>query len=154
VPYTDDIIFIDPETLVPETFARAFHVDTATRVLIEGLPQPPSWDFDALPPGYFMPPVWADRSVPVRAIFFPTLRPDAPPSASALPIAEAAATLLPFSTTLDQTPGLALPVAARLTARAPCYALTTGNLDATASLIASLVAASDDTTTQPHSSGT
>jgi hypothetical protein len=141
-PYADDIVLIDPETLAPEPFRRAFHVDASTRALIEALPNAPVWDFDALPTGYFMPPVWADESAPVRAIFFPTLRPDAPPAASALGIAEGVTTLLPFSTTLDQTPALALPVAARLTAQATCYALTTGDLAATAALVARLVGAS------------
>lgn len=139
MPHTDDIILIDPQSLAPETFRRAFHVDTTTRALIEALPHPNAWDFDALPPGYFMPPQWADKSAPVRAIFFPTLHPQEPPSATALTIADAVTTLLPFSTTLDQAPAFALPTAARLTERAACYALTTGDLAKTADLIARTV---------------
>ena len=33
-----------------------------------------------LPPGYFMPPQWADKPAPVRVIFIPTLYPQEPPS--------------------------------------------------------------------------
>ena len=139
LPYADDILLIDPDTLAPETFRRAFHVDAATRALIEALPQPPAWDFDALPPGYFMPPAWADAPVPVRAIVFPTLRPGEPSAASVLPLPEAVTMLLSFSGTLDRAPSLALPVAARLVARATCYALMIGDLDATADLVMRLL---------------
>jgi hypothetical protein len=140
VPYADDIILIDPQMLAPATFRRAFHVDDATHALVAALPDAPTWDFDALPPGYFMPPQWAETPAPVRAIFFPTLRPEEEPSAAALSITDAVTTLLPFSTTLDQKPTLALPVAARLTAQATCYALTTGDLAATAALIRRIIA--------------
>jgi hypothetical protein len=142
LPYTDDIVFLEPDTLVPETFPRAFHVDPPARVLVEALPEQPPWRFDGLPPGHATPARWATRGAPVRAVFFPTVHPGAAPEAGALSIADATAALLDVSATLDQAPELALAIAARLTAQAPCYALRSGDLAATAALVADLAARS------------
>lgn len=138
LPFADDVIVVDPDALAPRTFRRAFHVDRSTRALVEGLRHAPSWQSDGMPEGYFMPSQWAEATAPVRRVFFPTVRPGEAPAVSALSIAEAAATLLPFSGTLDQSPGLALSVAARLIGNATCYALRSGDLDATADLVASV----------------
>lgn len=135
-PLTDDLIFIGPDSLAPEPFQRAFHIDLSTLALIEGLPEGPSWQSDGLPPGYGLPTHWGKGRSPVGAIFFPTVHPNEAPAVTALSIAEATATLLPFSATLDQSPELALAVAARLTGRATCYVLRSGDLAATTDLVA------------------
>jgi hypothetical protein len=139
-PYTDDIILINPETLAPQTFRRAFHVDARTLALVERLPTCHPWEFDALPPGYLLPLSWAEDKIPVRTIFFPTLDPNATPRVRRLSMPDAAAALLPFSTTLERNPAFALRVTARLTRYAACYALTTGDLDGTAALVAQVTA--------------
>lgn len=138
-PFADDVALIEPTTLEPHTFRRAFHIDEKTRELIEGLDRTFPWQFDGLPPGYFLPPYWADHPAPVRFVFMPTLQPDAPPAATPLSVADAAIALLPFSQTLTETPSLALAVVARLTGQASCFRLSTGDLAATVRLVSTLV---------------
>ena len=140
LPITDDVIVIDPETLSPRTFGRAFHVDALTRALVAGLKHPPACDDDGLPPGHLLPGRWAEGHAPVRAIYFPTLNPGGAPSATRLSISQAAARLLPFSATLGSAPRLALRMASRLTASASCYALASGDLEATADLVSAEIA--------------
>lgn len=149
LPFADDIVFLEPDTLAPRTFRRAFHVDASTRALVEGLPQSPPGQFDEMPPGYFMPSRWAQSQAPVRAIFFPTVRAGETPSVTMLSVADATATLLPFSSTLGQAPRLALAAAARLTGQATCYALASGDLEATADLVATVTAASAGRLAEP-----
>ncbi len=143
LPYADDVTLIEPTTLEPQTFRRAFHMDDRTRDLIAALPARPIWDFDAAPPGYFRPPQWAESSAPVRLILFPRVGTDAEPRITPLSIADAATALLPFSTTLASTPALALAVAGRLTAQAACCSLVTGDLDMTLDRIVALIGADD-----------
>lgn len=138
LPFADDIVFIDPDTLVPRALQRAFHVDASTRALVERSLHRPAIQLDGLPGGYVLPLHWATRDAPVRTIVFPTVRPDELPAATRLTIAEATARLLPFSTTLEEAPQRALSVAARLTARAACYGLVCGDLDITVDLVARL----------------
>lgn len=139
LPYADDVTLIEPATLLPQTFRRAFHTDERTRAIIEALEPPCSWDFDAAPPGYFVPPQWAESPAPIRTVLFPRLRPHEAPRLDPLPVAEAVVALLPFSLTLANDPALALPVAARIAEQARCFRLSTGDLDATARMIAALV---------------
>lgn len=139
VPFTDDVIVVEPDALAPLTFPRAFHVDASARRLVEQLPNRPGARFEGLPSGYCVPAEWARVVAPVRAIFFPTLAADESPSATRLSIADAAATLLPFSTTLVNAPAHALKLASRLTGQARCYALRTGELAATARLVQALM---------------
>lgn len=139
LPFADDVILMEPTTLELHAFQRAFHVDEGTIARIKGLHGTPPWRFDDAPPGYFVPPMWAKHSAPVRFVFLPTLQPDAPPSLTPLSVADAAIALLPFSQTLAETPPLALAVAARLTAQASCFRLSTGDLEATIRLITTLV---------------
>jgi hypothetical protein len=136
LPYADDVIVMEPDDLTPQTFQRAFHVNASTRRLIAGLTDTRPWSLDDVPDGYLMPRRWAESPANVRAIFFPTLQPCDTPAVTALSIPEAAATLLPFSATLDQAPRIALAAAARLTAQAICYTLVSGDLRATADLVA------------------
>lgn len=141
LPYADDATLIEPTTLEPQTFRRAFHMDDRTRDLVEALPARPAWDFDAAPPGYFRPPQWAESSAPVRLILFPTVGTGAELRITPLSIADAATALLPFSTTLASAPTLALAVAGRLTAQAACYSLVAGDLDATCNRVIALIGA-------------
>jgi len=145
LPYADDVSLIEPTTLEPQTLRRTFHVDAQTRALVEQLPAPPTWDYDAAPPGCFLPPAWADHPAPIRFVLFPTLRPDAVPTITRLTVPGSVAALLPFSTTLGNDPAFALSVAARLTAQASCFDLSTGDLDATVRLITRLVETESDT---------
>ena len=139
VPFTDDVIVVEPDALAPLTFPRAFHVDASARRLVEQLPDRPSARFDGLPSGYCVPAQWARVVAPVRAIFFPTLAAGESPGATRLSIADAAVTLLPFSTTLVNAPAHALTLASRLTGQARCYALRMGELAATARLVQALM---------------
>jgi hypothetical protein len=138
-PFTDDVILLDPETLEPRTFERAFHVDQSTRALVDTLPHRPDWEVSGMPDGYFMPASWARDPLPVGAIIVPKARDHERPLLVALPIAEAATTLLTFSGSLEHAPALALKTAARLTATAPCYALYAGPLARTAQFLAEAV---------------
>ena len=136
LPYSDDTTFIAPETCAPAPFPRAFHVDERTQALLAALPPGGwAWDFARQPPGYYLPPRWAERPYPVRTILFPTLHPDAPPRLTPLAPAEAASRLLPFSATLAGDPALALRTAARLVGQARCYALEAGDLAATVAAV-------------------
>ncbi len=141
LPHADDVTLIEPTTLELQTFRRAFHMDDRTRALVEALPARPTWDFDAAPPGYFRPPQWAEHSAPVRFILFPMVQSGATPRITPLSVADAAAALLPFSTTLASTPALALAVAGRLTAQAACCSLVTGDLDMTLDRVVALIGA-------------
>ncbi len=139
LPFADDVILMEPATLELHPFQRAFHVDEGTIARINGLHSTPAWRFDDAPPGYFVPPRWAEQTAPVRFVFLPTLQPDAPPSVTPLSVADAVIALLPFSQTLAGAPSLALAVAARLAAQASCFRLVTGDLEATTRLVATLV---------------
>jgi len=132
LPFSDDVVLIDPRRLTPATFRRAFHTDPATRALIGSHPE---CRFDGMPPGYAVPLSWAEHPAPVRTILFATLRPQAVPAVTRLSVGDAAIALLRFSLTLESAPELALAVAARLTARATSYTLSVGDLDATADLV-------------------
>lgn len=140
LPFADDVIVMDPDTLSPRTFGRAFHVDAVTRALADGLRHAPQCDDDGLPPGHLLPGRWAEGHVPVQAVFFPTRRPREAPSATRLSIPEATAILLPFSATLGSSPRLALRCASRLTASAACYALESGDLEATSDVVSAEMA--------------
>jgi hypothetical protein len=142
VPFADDVVLVEPDSLAVQTFPRAFHADETTRTLVERLPGPITWRFDGLPPGCAQPLRWASQPAPVSAIVFPELRPGDAPSLTRLSIADATATLLPFSGTLGSNPALALSVAAKLTGSVGCYTLRSGDLPATCALVASLAAGS------------
>ena len=122
------------------TFERAFHVDESTRELVAALPHDPDWEVPGLPGGYFLPRRWAGEPSPVGAIIFPRGRGLDWPLLVSLPVADAATALLGASGSLDTDPAMALKVAARLTAAAPCFALYSGALPATVELVQDAVA--------------
>ncbi len=140
LPYADDVTLIAPETLMPHALRRAFHADDATRALVGALGASPVWRPAALPDGYALPVRWATANVPIRFVLFPTLAPGEPPALAPLSVADAVVALLPYSMTLSHDPALALAVAARLTRDARCFALSTGDLGATAACVRALVA--------------
>lgn len=140
VPFNDDVALLEPATLELQPFQRAFHIEEGTRGLLASLALPDTWDLDAAPRGYFVPPRWAESGVPVRYLLFPTFQPDATPQLTRLAAPEAAAALLTHTTTLIRNPRLALSTVARLTERTACYRLCTGNLAETAMLVRALVA--------------
>lgn len=141
VPYADDVTLIAPATLMPRAVRRAFHADDTTRALVGALDGPPVWRSAPLPDGYVLPAQWATADVPIRLVLFPTRTPGEPPALAPMPVADAVAALLPYSMTLAHDPALALAVAARLTRDARCFALSTGDLGATAACVRALVAA-------------
>lgn len=138
-PYADDVVLIDPKTLTAERFPRAFHVDATTRQLVTPLFDDRAWEVPGSPEGYCVPTAWASVPRPVGAIVFPKAHDHAHPLLIGLSIAEAAMTLLSFSTTLEQAPALALKTAARLTAVAPAFALWGGALAVNTELVTSAV---------------
>ncbi len=135
LPYSDDVTLIDPDTCVPVPFPRSFHIDGRTRALLADFPAAADWPFDAAPAGYFVPREWAEESLPIRMVLFPTLMPGAAPALAVLSHADAAARLLPFSTTLTHSAALALRTAARIVGMSQCYALTTGDLGMSVDLV-------------------
>lgn len=139
LPFADDVVLIDPATLAPRVFGRAFHVDDSTKALLAGLDGTSNWSFDRFPTGYFVPPEWASGVARVQAILFPVRSTGAQPSVLPLSVAETAAALLSYTMTLDRDPRFALAVAARLTKQARGYALVTADLQATADAVAEVV---------------
>ncbi len=138
-PFADDVVFIDPETLAPRVFGRAFHVDASTKALVASLDGAATWPFDRFPAGYFVPDAWASGVAPVQAIFFPVRSSGALPSVRPLSAAETAVALLSYSLTLERDPRLALAVAAGLSNQARGYELVTGDLRETADAVAGVL---------------
>ena len=137
-PFNDDVTLIDPATLELQSFRRAFHLEEGTRGLLHSFPLPDSWDLEAEPRGYFLPPVWAESGAPVRYVLFPTFQAGAAPELTRLTAPEAAGALLAH-TTLQRAPGRGLATVARLTAQAACYRLRTGDLALSAAVVHALV---------------
>jgi hypothetical protein len=140
VPFADDMVLIEPDTLALQVFPRAFHIDGSTRALIESLPETATWSFDDMPPGYFLPAAWAEQSAPIAAIFLTSREPGESPAVTRLSIADGTSALLPYSSTLERAPKSALATAARLTGQATSYALRSGDLQTTVDLVVSQLA--------------
>ena len=137
-PFNDDVTLIAPDTLELQSFRRSFHLEEGTRGLLHPLAVPASWDLDAEPRGYFLPPVWAAGGVPVRYVLFPSFQAGAAPELTRLTAPEAAGALLAH-TSLQRAPGRGLATVARLTAQAACYRLRTGDLALSAAVVHALV---------------
>jgi energy-coupling factor transporter ATP-binding protein EcfA2 len=135
LPYSDDVILLEPERLTPVAFERAFHVDATTRALVSTLDHDVEWEIPGLPPGYFLPRAWARRPLPVGALIFPRGRGLDRPLIVAMTVPEAATALLAASGSLDSDPALALKTAARLTAAAPAFSLISGPVPSTLALV-------------------
>lgn len=134
LPFSDDVALMEPETLMLRPFPRAFHVRQPSRPLLATLGMT-AREFDTAPPGFFIPSRWATAPAPVRVVLFPSLRPEEPPRLVPFAPAESARALLAQTATLTGASRLALATAARLTARAHCYRLFSGDLTATVALI-------------------
>lgn len=144
LPYADDVTLVDPECAAPIPFPRAFHVDGSVRDLVTRLRHPPRWRLNASFEDYCLPERWAADAVPVLAVFFPILGAATAPTLRRLSMSEGAAALLSHSTTLARDARLALRAAAKLTARAACYAVECGGVDETADLVAATAEALAD----------
>ncbi len=140
VPFSDDIALIEPGGLMLRLLRRAFHVDAETWPLLESLAGGPVGPDPEAPPGYFVPPQWAERPVTVRWVVFPEYRAGAPSELVRLSPSDAAAAILAQSASLARTPKLALATTARLVERAWCGRLVTSDLAAAVELLRRLVA--------------
>lgn len=138
-PFGDDVALIDPATLELQVVHRAFHVTDKTWQLLAPLAGGVIGTDEEGPEGYFSPPQWAERPVPVRWVLFPEYRPGQQPQLLRLPQAEAAAAVLAYSVSLTGNAGVMLPAAARLTEHAKCYRFLTGDLTASVEMVQQLV---------------
>jgi hypothetical protein len=137
-PFCDDVTLLDPVSLSPQPLRRAFHVSEETRQLVEPFSgKPLARDPDA-PGDYFHPSLWAEVPLPVRWIVL-LERKDAAPVLVPLPGAQAAATILGSSSTLPTSTRLALSTCARLTERALCSRLFSGDLGHSLDVLQNLV---------------
>ena len=132
-------MLIDPETLLPDWFPRAFHVDAQTRALVTPLFDGADWEEPGLPAGYCLPRTWATTRLPVGAILLPKGYGHPIPTLMQQSISAAALAVLNHTSTLEHEPRLALQTAARLTAQAPAFVLYSGDLPTTVAMIASTV---------------
>jgi len=138
-PFGDDVALVDPTTLDLQVLRRAFHITEKTWRLLAPLAGGALGPGDDDPAGYFSPPQWAERPVPVRWVLFVEYRHGQEPSLVRLPQAEAAAGVLANALSLVSNARLALPAAARLTERAECYRFLTGDLAASVDVVQRLV---------------
>jgi hypothetical protein len=140
VPFGDDVALIDPGTLELQVLRRAFHTDEGTWRLLAPLTAGAIVADADGPEGYFSPPQWAERPVPVEWLLFLDYRAGQDPKLVRLTPPEAAAGILANTVSLASNSRLALRAAARLTAQAACYRLHSGNLAATVDMVQQLVA--------------
>ena len=140
VPFTDDAILIDPATLEVRAVRRAFHVDEDTWRVVEPLAGSPLGGNDPALPGYFSPPQWAERDVPVRWVIFPRFEHGRTPQLEPMSTAEAAVAILAQTQSLTRAPRPALAAAARLAEHARCYRFVTGDLSESVAMIQQLAA--------------
>jgi hypothetical protein len=148
-PFGDDVAVLDPQSLELHPLRRAFHTDQQTWEIVGSLVAGPLRGDDDAPPGYFIPPQWAERPVPVRWVLFPDYWPGRTPQLVRLAPAEAAAALLAHTTSLARTPRLALPTVTHLIERAACYRFLGGDLPASVAAIERLVASDPGETASP-----
>jgi hypothetical protein len=141
VPFADDVALVDPEGLELRTLRRAFHVDAGTWSILEHLNGPLGRN-DEDPPGYFLPPQWAEQPVPLRWLLFLDLRPDREPQLIPMSTAEAATAILAQTLNLRNATKLALRTVNQLTQRVACFRFLTGDLPSSVAMIQQLVAAS------------
>ncbi len=141
VPFGDDVALIDPGTLELQVLRRAFHTHEETWSLLAPLTAGAIVADADGPKGYFSPPQWAERPVPVQWLLFLDYRASQEPKLVRLTPPEAAAGILANTVSLASNSRLALLAAARLTAHAACYRLQTGDLAATVDMVQQLVAA-------------
>lgn len=137
--FGDDVALLDPKTLELQPFRRAFHVSEDTWQLVTAIAGPLPREND--PAGYFSPPQWAEWPVPVRWILFLELRRGQKPELVRLSAGDAATSILGQTLSLAGAPRVALSTTARLTERAECYRLISGDLEESIATIQRLVAA-------------
>jgi hypothetical protein len=138
VPFSDDVALLEPATLELRAFRRAFHINDEVWPRLETLGQSAPAPRDG-PVGYFSPPQWAERPVPVRWVLFPQYVPDQPPELTPLAPSEAATAILRHSTSLSRAARVALGTMARLIERSSCYRLAVGDLAGSVAVVHRLV---------------
>ena len=141
VPFCDDIMVLDPETLDIHAVPRAFHIEPSTWELLEQMAGGRLALDPEMPVGYFGPPQTAQQPVPVAYVLFPEYRPGQPPQLQRLTPAEAAGLLMTQTGTFTTNPRLALATITRLTERARCYRFVSSSLPESAAAVQKLVSA-------------
>jgi hypothetical protein len=141
VPFCDDIMLLDPDTLDIHAVPRAFHIEPSTWELLEQMAGGRLALDPEMPVGYFCPPQTARHPVPVAYVLFPEYRAGRTPELQRLTPAEAAGLLMTQTASFTTNPRLALTTITRLTERAGCYRFVSSDLPASVSAIQQLVAA-------------
>ena len=144
-PFSDDVTIVNPDTLELMPFPRAFHVDERTWQVLEPVAGVLLHTDPEMPAGYFCPPQWAHRPVPLRWVVFPDYQVGRQSQLSRMTRADAVAALVANSGTLHRVPRLALRTAVRIAEQVPCYRLAAGDLAQSIVLLQELVYASDST---------
>jgi hypothetical protein len=139
LPYADDAVLLDPETLGLQPFRRWFHVSEETWRLI-GRSRPARDAEPPIPAHYFFPTAWAERSCPLRWLLVLDRRTPGPPAFVRLTPAEAATALLGQTLTLERAPRLALATAARVADQVECYRFSAGEVGESLAAVRDLVA--------------
>jgi hypothetical protein len=140
VPFSDDVVLVDPEGLQLNPLPRAFHVEEDTWRVLVPLTGPLARE-DAGPPGYFVPPQWAVTPVPVGWVLMTEYRPNQAPALLPVPPAQVATALLEQSSSLTRVPRLSLTTARRITEQAHCYRFLVGDPLASVALVQQMTAA-------------
>jgi hypothetical protein len=141
LPFSDDAVLADVETMNLSPLRRSFHLSAHSRDLVaRALGVPVSWD-EHDPPGVFCPPQFAERPAPLRWLFFLERRPGAAPGPAELPPPEAAMAILNNMIGVAADPRRALDACGRITRDVRCFRLVNADLAASVDAIQAIVAA-------------
>jgi hypothetical protein len=138
-PFSDDVTMVNPDGFELQPFPRAFHVDDRTWELLRPLSGPLLRADPATPAGYFCPPQWAHRHVPIRSIVFPEYQAGRTPELMPMSRAEAVAAIVENTGTLHRSSRLALSTAAHIAEDVPCYRFRVGDLAESVAMLQRLV---------------
>ncbi len=128
VPFSDDVTLLDGESLTVEPLRRAFHTSPDTWDVLSAIAGGKLAPDAGAPEGFFAPPQWATRPVPVRAILFPEYRAGQTTSMTRLSLADSATAILGNTISLSVSPRFALSTGVRLAEQVPCYRFPMGDL--------------------------
>ncbi len=136
--FSDDVALIDPQSLGLQPLRRAFHLDDNSRETLQRL-SPGAFTRRHAPVGYFCPPQWAERSVPVQWILFPQYQPGQQPGFELMSPSEAAVALLAEALTLGRASRMALSTTGRLIDQARCLRFHVGDIVESVTAVQQLV---------------
>ena len=128
LPFSDDVALIEPMTLNVRALRRSFHMSGDSLRMVEAATSGIIDSGGPVPAGFFYPPRWAPRPVPVRWVLLLNLEPKLPPRLTPLTPSDAAVAILEHSVNLQHSSRAGLAAAAKLTAEAKCYRLQHGHL--------------------------